>query len=205
MMFRRLAYVMIVLTALLSATNLFAVETAEQILEKCASKINKAPSIDLKFTVASGAEKLNCELIISREKYRLSSSELEVWFDGKTQWAYSPQNKEVSITEPTVEELLESNPFAIINNYKSEYSFRRLAGDKNEIELVAKNKMSSIRKAVITIDGKTYLPSKLILTLSNGRSLSATVTSASEGKALPSSTFIYNKDKYPATTLIDLR
>lgn len=182
-----------------------AVESAEQLLQRCSDKVNNTPSITLKFVLTYGDNKSNCELIISREKYRLSSTDVEVWFDGSTQWSYSAVDKEVSITEPTEEELLESNPFAIINNYKKAYTFRRLSGEKNEIELVAKSKMSSIRKAVVTIDGRTFLPSKMIVTMSNGRTFSATVSSALEGKALPNSTFIYNKEKYPATTVIDLR
>lgn len=197
-------FLLFVLSVICTA-NVYAVETAEQILSRCAAKISNAPSVTIKFSLAFGDKRSNCELIIAKNKYRLSSDEIEVWYDGATQWSYSSQDKEVSITEPTDEELLESNPFTIISNYKTAYTYRRLAGDKNEIELVAKNKMSVVRKAVITIDEKTSLPSKLIVTMSNGHTFSANVTSAVEGKALPSSTFIYNKEKYPAQTTIDLR
>ena len=195
----------VVLLAGFCVSNAFAVETAEQVLSKCASKISKAPSVDIKFNLNYGDSKSKCELIISRDKYRLSSADMEVWYDGATQWSYLTSDKEVTITEPLPEELLESNPFAIITNYKTSFTFRRLAGDKNEIELVAKNKMSSIKKAVITIDGKTYLPTKLVVTMANGHTFAATVTSAAEGKQLPAATFIYNKNQYPAKTTIDLR
>lgn len=187
------------------ALNVSAVETAEQILTRCAGKFMSAPSLTLDFTLSVGVNRSNCRLTVSRDKYRLSSPDLEVWYDGATQWAYSTSDKEVSITDPTEEELMESNPFAIVTNYKKSYTCRRLSGDKNEIELVAKSKMATVRKAVVTIDGRTWLPTKLIVTMANGRTFAATVTSAAEGKALPSTTFIYNKEKYPAKTIIDLR
>lgn len=202
----RLSRTIFLSVALVAASAAAFAQSAEQILTKCADKMRAAPSITVKFALSSpGNAPSDCELIVSRDKYRLSSDELEIWYDGNTQWSYSPADREVSITEPTDEELLESNPFAIINSYRTQFTYRKLEGGKNEVELTSKNKMSSIRKAVITVDPKTNLPAKLIVTMSNGRTFSSTVTSAVEGKTLPSSTFIYNKEKYPAKTTIDLR
>lgn len=201
----QLKYVILLVLIAVASSNVSAIETAEQVMARCADKISNAPSVTLKFVLSFGENKSNCELIIARDKYRLSSHDIEVWFDGKTQWSYSAQDKEISITEPTFEEQMECNPFAILNNYKSAYTIRRLSGNKHEIELVAKNKMSNIRKAVVTIDNKSYMPTKLIVTLANGRTFSATVTSATEGKSMPVATFIYNKEKYPAKAIVDLR
>lgn len=199
---RRLLFV--ILTAV-SVFSVQAVETAEQVLQKCADKMKNAPSLSMQFDLNYGDNKSACDITISREKYTLSSPELKIWYDGKSQWSYSSADKEVTITEPTEGELLESNPFALLTNYKRLFTFRRLSGNKNDIELVAKNKMSTIRKAVVTIDSKTSLPSKLIVMMSNGRTFSATVKSAVTGKALPNTTFTFNKSKYPTTTTIDLR
>ena len=197
--------ILFVIVAAMLVLDCFAADNAGQLLQKCADKINSSPSLTLKFALSYGDKKSNCELIIARDKFRLSSADVEVWFDGTTQWSYSASESEVSITDPTPEEQLECNPFSIINNYKSVYSFRSLAGGKNEIELTAKSKMSSIRRAVLTIDPKTNLPSKMIVTMSNGRTFTATVTSAAVGKSLPSAVFTYDKAKYPARTTIDLR
>lgn len=182
-----------------------AVETAEQVLGKCAEKIAQAPSIKIDFTLNTGDSGAPCALIISKDKYRLSSPNMEVWYDGQTQWAYATDTKEVALTEPTEEELLESNPFAVLNNYKQSYNIRRLSGKQNDIELVAKSKMSNIRKAVVTISDKTWLPTKLIVTMSNGRTFAATVTSINEKQSVPASTFVYNAERYPAKIVNDLR
>lgn len=201
----KLRLILFLICSISAVNSIFAIETAENLLDRCADKIAKAPSITFDFVLSYNNNSSDCELIISRDKYRLSSQELEVWYDGKTQWAYSVSDKEVSITEPVPEELLEINPFVIISNYKKNYTYRRLSGDNNEIELVPKGKMANIRKAVVFIDGKSFLPSKLIITMSNGRTLSVSVKSCVEGKALPSSLFKYNEKKYPADSIIDLR
>ena len=185
--------------------NINAIETAGQIVAKCVEAINKAPSISIKFTLSYGNNKSNCELLIEHDKYCLTSDDLKIWYDGMTQWTLNQAENEVSITEPTFEELLESNPFAIINNYSSSYSIRRLSGIKPEVEFVAKSKMANIRKAVVSFDEHTNMPTKLIVTMSNGRTFSASVLSTSKGKTLPSSTFTFNSKNYPSTNIVDLR
>ena len=190
---------------LMAALPASAVETAEQILSRAADKIAKAPSVTMNFTLSYNGQSSQSSLVIAKNKYRLSSAGLEVWYDGETLWSLNTADSEVSITDPTPDELLECNPFAIISHYKANFTYRRLGGATNDIELVAKRKGSAIRKAVITIDPKTYMPSKLIVTMSNGRTFSAKITSATVGKALPASTFVYNKTKFPAKSVIDLR
>jgi outer membrane lipoprotein-sorting protein len=56
---------------------------------------------------------------LKANKFFLEVDDMKVWFDGKTQWAYVPQSNEVSITEPTENELAETNPLAILQSYKS--------------------------------------------------------------------------------------
>ena len=187
------------------ALQISAVETAAQILERCARKVNESPSVTLNFTLAYANSKSDCRLVISRQKFCLTSSELEVWYDGVTQWAYSASENEVSITDPTPEEQLETNPFAILNHFSDAYTVRRLSGNSLDVELVAKNRHASIRKAVLTVNSRTYLPEKLIVTMNNGRTFSATVTSASVGKNLPASTFVFNKTLHPSVVIVDLR
>ncbi len=202
--FRRLSF-LIILAILMSPSAASAAETAAQILAKCATKVNNAPALTVKFRLTFGNGHSDCTMTMAKEKYRLSSKEMEVWYDGSTMWTYSTASKELSITDPTDDELLECNPFAILNGVTKVYNAHRLKGQSYEIELTAKAKGSTIRKAVVSINPKTYLPTKLVVTLSNGRTFSAAVTSSAVGKAVPASTFIYNKSKFPAKETIDLR
>jgi len=201
----RLAPILLIIATLLTPVGVHAAETATQILSKCAAKVNNAPSLTLKFRLEYNGEHSDCTMTLAKQKYRLSASKMEVWYDGITQWTYTTENKELSITEPTPDELLECNPFAILNGFNKIYNCRRLKGQGYQIELTPKVKGSTVKKAVVSIDAKTYIPSKLIVTMSNGHTFSAIVKSSDIGKTVPASTFIYNKAKYPAKTTIDLR
>ncbi len=196
---------MLLLAALMMPAASHAVETASQIIAKCAAKVSAAPSIKFKFTLQYGDRTSPCDITVARQCYRMSSPEMDVWYDGVTQWTYASAQKELSITEPTTDELLECNPFAILNHYAKAYNCRRLPGKNIEIEMTAKSAASTVRKAVVDIDARTYLPQKLTVTLSNGRTFTATVGSAVEGKTLAPSFFTYDKAKYPAVETVDLR
>lgn len=201
---KSIRYIAITLLSLFCFSGAFAAETAEQALSKCLSKLN-AGAVDINFILTNQGEKHNCSVTISRKCYRLSAPGVEVWFDGTTQWSYLTKNRELNITEPTSAEIMESNPFAIISDYKSSFKAKRLADAGMVIELSAKSGASNIRKAVLTLNPKTYLPTKVIVTLSSGQTMSAVVTSATTKAAPPASTFKYNKAKYPASEIVDLR
>ncbi|MDO4320750.1 MAG: LolA-like putative outer membrane lipoprotein chaperone [Bacteroidales bacterium] len=184
-----------------------AAESATSLLARCAAKVNKSASIDAKFYLTIGQDRYDCHMTIAKQKFTMSTPQMHVWYDGKTQWTYAIESAELSITEPTADELLESNPFAILNHYAKAYTCRLLAAEDGmkRVELAAKSKSASVRKAVVTINPKTDLPVKVVMTLSNGRVIAATVTGITTGSAKPASTFIYNKSKFPAKEIIDLR
>ena len=196
---------LILLLCLLAPAVAFGAESAEQIMAKCAAKVCKAPSVEFKCTLDFGQKPVACLLTVSKEKYTLSMDDMKVWFDGITQWTYATSTKQLSITEPTVDEQMESNPFAILNHYTRAYSLKRLPTRALEIEMTAKSKFSNVRVAILTIDPKTYMPQKLKVTLSNGRTFTATVGTATSGAKLPASKFVYDKKKFPAKEIVDLR
>ena len=181
--------------------------TATQILAESARALNSAPSLTIAYTVSQGSERSNGTLTVARDKFVLSSPEVKVWYDGSTQWTLQTQGSVLSITEPTADELLESNPFALLNHYDKAYNCKSLASQGKDpvVELTAKSKYNPIRKAVLTINAATKLPSKLVVTMNNGNVMTATVTKTTVGKVVPSSTFVYNKKLNPAREINDLR
>lgn len=189
------------------ATPVGAAESAAQVMARCAAKVNNAASVDAHFYLTIGADRYDCSMTVAKQKFTMSTPEMHVWYDGATQWTYAISGGELSITEPTADELLESNPFAILNHYAKAYTCRMLTPENGmkRVELTSKSRSASVRKAEVMINPKTDLPVKVIMTLSNGRVVAATVTSITVGKAKPASTFTYNKAKYPAKEIIDLR
>jgi hypothetical protein len=54
---------------------------------------------------------------IWNEKFFLKFVDTEIFFDGKTQWAYVKELNEVSITVPTPEEVAETSPLMMVKGY----------------------------------------------------------------------------------------
>ena len=182
-----------------------AIETASQVLAKCATTLSDAPSLSASVAVTSAGESIDMTMLVSQQRFMLESPKLTLWYDGITQWTYDTETREVNITEPTVDELLECNPFAIINYYTKAYTARRLAGDGVIVELASKSRSATVRRAVISIDEHTYMPSKIVLTMSNGSTMVAVVKSIKRGGNVPDARFRYDSTKYPASEIIDLR
>ena len=187
-------------------TEISAIETAAQSLDKCIERVNDAPSIEINAAIVSnqGTSSL-CAMILSREKFNMVTPEMLVWYDGTTQWTYMIGSQELSITEPFEEELLQVNPFAILKNYAQTYTCRRLSGSQLKIELIAKSVSSEVSKAIVSLDANTYLPTRLDVTMRNGTSLCVKVNSSKIGAAVPSSVFKFDKNKYKVSEINDLR
>lgn len=182
--------------------------TATRLLERVASKINTAPSVSVKFTISGAEGPVNGTMTIAKERFVMNTPDMSVWFNGNTQWTYLKSSSEVSITEPTSSELMESNPFVIINHYRDSYTCRKLSsnGNRQRVELTPrKGVYSSIKSAVITIDTTTDSPTDVSVSFSEGSAISVSVTSMTVGKGVPLTTFDYDPKKYPAKEIIDLR
>lgn len=182
-----------------------AIETASQVLAKCATALSQAPSLSATVSVTASGESIDMTMLISQQRFMLESPQMALWYDGVTQWTYDKDSREVNITEPTPDELLECNPFAIINYYSKAYTTRRLAGDGTVVELASKSRSANVRRAVITIDESTNMPSKIVLTMSSGHTMVAVVKSIKRGANVPDARFRYDRSKYPASEIIDLR
>lgn len=175
------------------------------VVDKCAAAINSSPSVTVDFTVVDDAgNQLESTLIVAKDKFRLTTPEMETWFDGKTQWTLFPQASQLSISEPTPSELIDSNPLAVVNNWRSLYT-ASATGRKDEVRLTAKNKSTSFRTVLITADAGTSYPAKILVTLSNGRTATILVKNIHKGKAMPLSTFRCNPDAHKVSEVIDLR
>lgn len=184
------------------------VETAAHVMGACAAKIDKAPSVSAKFTLTAGGQKLACALTVAKQKYAMVTPQVRIWYNGLTQWVYNSQTHEVTVSEPTSDEIMETNPFSILNSYAKAYDCRLLKAQPGEkvVELTPKNtKNASVRTATVHIDSKTSLPTKITVTMPDGKVVNAQVTSCAVGKALPPQAFMFNKADYKISETIDLR
>lgn len=182
--------------------------SASQLLERCADKLREAPSVSARFTLsAPDGSRADGDILLSRERFRLTTQGLRIWFDGRTQWTAYAATREVSITEPTAEELLTGNPFAIITGYAGKYACRLLPGSGavRDVELTPHSAGGDIRKAVLSVDTRTLWPVRAVVTLSSGATVSAAIRDCATGGKPAASVFAFAASALPGYEIVDLR
>ncbi len=205
---KRFGYILLALFAAISGVCAMqaARPAAKTVVETAVAKLRKAPSVKASFTVTNASGKSAGTLTICGKCFMMDTPELKVWFDGKTQWAYSPSGGEVNVTEPTPAELAESNPLSVLTNMTSAYACRRLSSSAaaDKIELTPKGR-TDIAKAVITFNPSTGYPAEIVAYGTDRSVTTISIRSLTAGKALAASTFRFNAAKYPGVEVVDLR
>lgn len=214
---KRIIYILTT-TFLLSALPMMAQKEAgaKAILEKTAQAFKKADGIEADFIltpykqgVAQSPMKGNIQLM--GENFRLTTTQMVTWFNGKTQWTYLPDNEEVNISTPTREELEGINPLAFLTLYKSGYVYQQ--GSKTsyqgksimEIRLTAEDFNKQWSNLTLYIDRSTYLPLYIKLKEAGKDYHEIAISNYRQGMGWKKSHFDFDPKEYPNAEVIDLR
>lgn len=182
--------------------------SASQVMDSAAKKIRSMKSVSATYDMTVDSEHMSGTLVMSADKFHLSSDQIMAWYDGKTQWSYSADTNEVNIIEPTPEELVAINPFVIISSFKKSYKPVLLKSESGTYKIrltPISPKGAQITEAEITLNAKSFLPSYISITLDSGNKLNIKVKSIKTGVNYPHSTFVFNKKMLPKAEIVDLR
>ena len=186
------------------------------IIEKTAHIYNEWGGMEVAYAANITSEKnaisqsFEGSLLMKNDKFLLKMPDMTVWFDGKTQWSYMLQNKEVSLSTPSNDELRYLNPLIILRDYKKDFNVSFIgestssnAKSAYDIMLIPKKK-DDIEKLEMQIEKNNSLPVKLVVTMRNDMRI---VVSIKEIKAntSPDNTFTFPENDYPGVEIIDLR
>lgn len=168
-------------------------------VRKAVDKVNSAPSLTVKCLI-NGAP---ATLTLSGRCFMLDMGEMAVYFNGRTQWAYNAADSEVTVFEPTEEELAESNPLLILGSLAGDFDGKELAGRPGCVRLTPLKPGSDIAEVTVCFSSSTGWPESLTVVTSGGRAdISSMVFSAGKTK-MPPSAFQF---RVPEGTLVtDLR
>lgn len=197
---------MLALAALVALTSA-RTQSADDIMRAAAARLASAQAVEAQFTVNGGDGPVQGSIVLSGPRFAMSTPLLDVWYDGTTQWTMLHSTSEVSITEPTAEELMESNPFAILRNYGTLYHARRLSdvSGRRRVELTPiRPTDAEIERAIILVDAEDW-PAAAEIHFRGNRVISATIDRIGATTARPASTFRFDPARHPATEIIDLR
>ena len=147
-------------------------------------------------------DKQSGEITLKGNKFRITLGGNETKFDGKTQWMFVSEFNEVSITEPTADELKEISPLAMIEYYVSKD--RISEGDDGVINFYPTEPKESEYFRIELRINKSNLPSKLVIYQKNGDKITLVWDSLNKTK-VDDSYFYFDTTKYPNVEVNDLR
>ena len=178
---------------------------ARAILDKTSKVIGHKSGVSAAFTLNNPTTgNVSGTIAVKGGKFNARTPQAIVWFNGKTQWTYMKKNNEVNISTPTQAQQQMMNPYTFINVYKTGYKMSSTkAGGSYEVHLVAQNQKRSIQEMYVTVNSKTYVPSRIKMK-HNGRWYTVTISNFSTKKQ-PDSLFTFNSKDYPSAEVIDLR
>ena len=147
-------------------------------------------------------DKQSGEITLKGNKFRIILGGNETKFDGKTQWMFVSEYNEVSITEPTVDELKDISPLAMIEHYVAKD--RISEGEDGEINFYpTEPKSSEYFRIELRLD-KMHLPTRLVIHQKNGDKITLVWDRLNKTK-VDDDYFVFEVAKYPNVEVNDLR
>ena len=147
-------------------------------------------------------DKQSGDLTIKGNKFRMTLGANETKFDGRTQWVFVSEYNEVSITEPTKEELREINPLAMIEYYVAKDKISQ--GDNGVINFYPIEPKGSEYFRIELRLNQLNLPTRLVIHQKNGDKITLVWDSLNKTK-VDDAYFYFDVAKYPNVEVNDLR
>lgn len=110
------------------------------------------------------------EIIMQGDKFRLEMMDIEAAYDGKTMYMYSGQTDELTLSNPTEQELLQANPFLYAKALVDVCNIvEKTSGDNTLITLTPKDQSIGINRFVLKLRTADLMP--LSIELKEGKKM----------------------------------
>ncbi len=182
-------------------------QTPTAMLDRCVAAINTRGGVTANYSITSSEGTSKGTIAMQGTKFRIISPEAKCWYDGKTQWSWSPVTGEVNITSPTADELQMTNPIAAANHFKADFNLKKAKAKtpKTYVIRLTPKKKDNIKTLWLYFDETTSLLRTARFEM-NDKSVYIIRITDYKHKSLPASTFTFNKSQVPAgTEVVDLR
>ena len=186
---------------------------AEKIVKKVVSNLKKS-AYQCSFSVIYQDENNKATqnktgvLQLNNKEFRLVIDDVERKYEGKTQWVYSAENNEVTISEPTKDELKDLNPMFMIDYYVKTHRISLDDNQEKSCDVVNFFPLNPKGVEYFKITIKSYksncMPKQLIVWQRNGDKIIFNWEKI-EPRVFDKSTFVFNKAEYPNVYENDMR
>jgi outer membrane lipoprotein-sorting protein len=143
-------------------------------------------------------------------KYLVSLQDKDLLSNGKTQWTYLKQDKEVQVSDVSNNDdaLNPANVFTMYEKgFKYLYTGERKVGAKvfQTIDLSPMDTKKPYFKIRLTIDKAAKQLSSVLIFDKNGSNYTYTLSGFAAAGVVPESTFVFDAKKHPGVEVVDLR
>lgn len=186
-------------------------QNGRALLDKASANLRKG-GVEVKFeaTTYNGLSPKGSSqgvLKYSGNKYFISTSEADVWFDGTSQWTMLKNSNEVNLDNPTASEIQQTNPMAFLNLYKqkSQYMVKDVtyAGSSAKEVTVLPHTKKAFRQLVVIVSDNAVRNIRLLD--AKGNWMRFKILHLKSGQNFSADTFQFNSSKFPDVEVIDLR
>lgn len=196
-----LMFLLVLVSTISTAQN---ANQALRILDKTAGIIGRKGGATANFAISGKYGNTSGTIVIKGKKFRATTPDAIVWYDGKTEWTYIRKNEEVNVSTPTEAQQQAMNPYKFINIYKNGFNLgMKSSASEYNIHLVARNQGRTIKEMYIKIDKRTYLPKQVRMRQANGW-ITIRISNFRASNQSDAS-FRFNSKDYPKAEIIDLR
>lgn len=187
---------------------------AIRVLDALSSKAMKAPSIFMKFNLVTisqadnSNEKIEGNVLISKDKYRLTLPDNTMYFNGQTSWSYLPAEKEVTITRADQsDDSFMSKPSTIFTMYKKGYKCRLVEETSSSyiIDLYPDDIKSEMIRIRSTISKSDLTPVSFEYKRRDGITMNLNVVEFDLGQRPADTEFTFQPSKFRDVEVIDMR
>lgn len=142
-------------------------------------------------------------ILMQGDKFRLEMMDIEAAYDGKTMYMYSGQTDELTLSNPTEQELLEANPFLYAKALVKVCNIvEKASGENTLITLTPKDQSIGINRFVLKLRTADLMP--LSVELKEGKK--TTTLKLKEPKFVPANPeYIYILTPSKNTFVNDMR
>ena len=190
------------------AAMVASAQSPSAILDKCVAALNAGGGVTASYSITSTQGDSKGTIAMQGNKFRLSSPDVKCWYDGKTQWSWSPMTNEVNITTPNPSDLQMTNPLATVQHFKANFNMKNAkakTANTPVIKLTPKKKKDAVKTIWLYFDGSTSLLRTARFEMCDKSVYTIKITGYKH-KSLPASTFTFDKSQVPAgTEVVDLR
>lgn len=203
-----------IITLFLQALVPIIGQTPDELITKMISLMDKN-ALQANFTLALQEDMIDDpdiyrgQVLMKGNKFHLTMGENEVYYDGTTQWVYSEENNELTISNPTSDDLAGTNPLLILKQFKRTCTLQFYDKESYKegyvIVFYPKEEHSEIRKLIVTLRKDTTLPVKLVLEASRGNVTTLVLTNLQHNLTIDEKKFSVSSQQYPNSIINDLR